>query len=118
MQTEDRGLCLHIHGQWRDKLRVTHEISAKHNSWKSEEFIYICRAAEARNASWYENITHVCVAKKHALLSDKKANLFVCNSWTGSSFGSETWYKLSPKGEIKTLNLHDMNTEQDNMKFK
>jgi len=106
------GFC-----SWRDRLRITHEISARHKFWEEDDFTYICRAAEARNASWYENISGICVAKKNILVPDSRASLFVCNSWTGSSFGSETWYKLSSYGKIKELHLHDLASGNDEKRF-
>ena len=65
---------------WHNDLRITHEISARHSSWEKDEFIYICRATQARNFSWSESISSICSAKKDIFVPDHKASLFICNS--------------------------------------
>lgn len=116
-ETED-GERLGIGFQsWRDRLRITNEISAKHSSDHNGEYTYLCRAAEARNYSWCERITAICSAKKNALTPDSKADLFVCNAYMGDSHGAESWYKLNPSGKIECLYLHDYNQEQDKERF-
>lgn len=92
--------------EWRDRLRLTHEISARHCDNLNGSFTYICRAAEARNYNWSESIGNICTAKKHPFILDKYASLFVCNTCMGDSYSSETWYKLSCTGKIKILRLH------------
>lgn len=102
---------------WSNRLRVTHEISARHKSDLSGKFTYICRAAESRNHMWYETIEEICSAKKNLLDSDSKASLFIHHRYCGDSFGATTWYKLDPDGKIETLYLHDLNENQDDARF-
>lgn len=102
---------------WRDKLRVTHEISARHKADTKGSFTYITRAAQARNFQWSESISHICTAKDHLLIADKHASLFVCNTYIGDSFSSETWYRLSPTGGITTLQLHPYDSKQEKARF-
>ena len=90
-------------GKWRDTLRLTHEISARHDSEPSGRFIYICRAAQARNASWSEGIGSIYTVKESEAVPDEYSSLLVCNSFVGSSFSSNIWYKLAPTGRITRL---------------
>lgn len=102
---------------WRNRLRVTHEISARHRNDSSGPFRIVCRAAESRNSRWSEKIGPVYAAKEHIAVSDKKASLFVCNTYIGDSFSADTWYKLEPTGEITTLSLHPYDADVDNARF-
>lgn len=103
--------------EWRNRLRVTLEISARHNNSSNGDFICICRAAEARNLQWCEKIEGICAAKEHPFVSDEKASLFVCNTYMGNAFSFETWHKLDPHGTIKTLRLHPFDSEQEKARF-
>ena len=102
---------------WKNRLRVTREVSAKYKSDKNGEFIYICRAAQARHHMWHEEIRCICAAKKHPLLPNNKAELFVCNTYEGDSFCADTWFKFSPSGEIKTLHLHPYDSNKNTARF-
>lgn len=102
---------------WRDKLRVTHEISARHQDNPSGTFTMICRAAEARNYTWTEHIGTICAAKEHIAVPDKRASLFVCSTYVGDSFSVDTWYKLDPTGKITTLSLHPYDSDIDKARF-
>ena len=102
---------------WQNKLRITHEISARHQDNPDSPFTVLCRAAQSRNFAWSEQITTVLLAKKHLAMPDKSASLFVCNLYAGSSFSSETWYKLSPDGEIKILSLHPFDPDMNKARF-
>lgn len=88
---------------WDEKLRVTNEISARHNSDPNTEFIYICRAAETRNASWYEYIGDIYVVKDNAHIPDEYASLLVYSHYEGRSFGFDMWYKFGPTGKLTVL---------------
>lgn len=88
---------------WRNKLRVTHEISAAHTDNPNNVPIYICRAARARDLRWSEYIGEICVAKEHEIVPDEYASLFVCLTFVGSSHSFNTWYKLDPTGKITTF---------------
>lgn len=103
---------------WNDKFRITNEISAKYERDSREDFIYICRAAHARNHSWSETINCICAAKQHLLVPDKKASLFVCNTYLGDSFSADTWYKFNPEGKIKRMHLHPYDRDMENARFK
>ena len=117
-ETDDGKMLGFGFQDWRDRLHVTHEISAKHSNNRSGEYTYLCRATEARNYYWCERITAICAAKKNALTPDNKAELFVCNTFIGDSHGAESWYKLSPSGKVERLYLHDYDADQDNARFK
>lgn len=88
---------------WRDKLRVTHEISARHNDDPEGKFTYICRAAEARNARWKEHISAIYSVKESEFIPNEYASLLVCLAFAGDSHNSGTWYKFDPTGKITTL---------------
>ncbi len=85
---------------WHKKLRVTHEISARHIDAPGETFQYICRAASARNYSWSEGIKEITCEKARPQIPDKYASLVVCLSWTGSSYSMDTFYRLEPTGKV------------------
>lgn len=101
----------------RNRLRVTHEISARHQDNPSGAFTMICRAAESRNSTWSEHIGPVMTAKEHIAIPDKHASLFVCNTYVGDSFSVETWYKLDSAGEITPLSLHPYDSDADKARF-
>ena len=102
---------------WRNRLRVTHEISARHQDNPSGAFTMICRATEARNYTWTEHIGTICAAKEHIAVPDKRASLFVCSTYVGDSFSVDTWYKLDPAGKITTLSLHPYDSDIDKARF-
>ena len=87
---------------WCDELRVTHEISARHNDAPEGKFTYICRAAEARTGRWKEHISAIYSVKESKFIPDEYASLLVCLTFTGDSHGSDTWYKFDPTGKITT----------------
>jgi hypothetical protein len=95
------------------KLRITHEITAKHDSDPEGAFAgnfkYVCRAGRAINYSWSESIDFICTLKENASSSDEEASLFVLNRYIGSSFSVEDWNKLMPNGVIKEYCIHGMN---------
>ena len=102
---------------WRNRLRVTNEISARHQDNPNGAFTMIRRAAESRNSTWSEHIGPVMTAKEHIAIPDKHASLFVCNTYVGDSFSVDTWNKLDPAGEITTLSLHPYDSENDKSRF-
>ena len=102
---------------WRNELRITNEISARHNKDLGADFKYICRTTEARNHSWSEIISCICAAKKHMFMSNQEASLFVCNTYVGDSFSAETWYKLSADGTTKSMRLHPYDKDMEKAKF-
>ena len=102
---------------WRNRFRVTHEISARHQDNPSGLFTMICRAAESINSRWSEHIGPICAAKEHIVIPNRKASLFVCSTYVGGSFSADTWYKLDPAGEITTLSLHPYDSESDKARF-
>lgn len=107
-----RSVSLYVDG-----LRVVTEISAKHSSNPNSTFTYICRAAHARDYYWAEHIGAICTAKEYELIPDKYASLFVCNTFVGSSFSTETWYKLEPTGSITKLELHPSGSTEADVRF-
>lgn len=99
------------------RLRITHEISARHKDDPNPEFVYLTRTTQARTSMWYESISCICSAKKKAFVPDRDASLFVCNTYVGDSFSADTWYKLSRFGKIKKLVLHPFDSQQDEARF-
>lgn len=102
---------------WRSRLRVTHEISARHRDNPNGIFTVICRAAQSRNLTWSERIGPVYAAKEHLLIPDRQASLFVCNTYVGGSFSADTWYKFDPDGKISTLSLHPYDSDIGKARF-
>lgn len=103
--------------EWRNKFRITHEISVRHNDSPDNDFTYICRAAHSRNYSWYEHIACICTAKENSFIPDEYASLLVLNNYTGDSFSFDTWYKLEPTGKITTLRLHPFDSNMNEAQF-
>lgn len=85
---------------WRYEQRVTHKISARHNSNPDGSFIYVC---DAPSDSWSLFIGAIYTAKENRFMPDEYASLFVHSVYSGSSFSSDTWYKLDPTGKISTV---------------
>ena len=102
---------------WRNELRVTHEISARHNDAPEGKFTYICRAAEASSGRWKEHISAIYSVKESKFIPDKYASLLVCLAFAGDSHGADTWYKLDPTGKITTLRLHPYDFDADKARF-
>lgn len=102
---------------WSQRLRITHEISARHKDDPNPEFVYITRTAQARNLMWHESINCICTAKENVFVPDRNASLFVCNTYVGDSFSVDTWYQFSRFGKITRLELHPFNSKQDEARF-
>lgn len=100
-----------------DKLRITCEISAKHNSNPKGTLSYVCRAAHAKDYCWTEHIDAICTVKEHKQIPDDYASLLVCNTYVGTSFSVETWYKLEPTGRITTLRRHPFDPKEADTRF-
>ncbi len=88
---------------WRDKLRITHEISARHNSTPDKSFTYICRATNDINGKWYEYIGDIYAVKEKDIVPDECASLLVYFVCIGDSHGGDTWYRFDPDGKITTF---------------
>ena len=95
---------------WRDKLQITHEISAKHNSKRGKSFTYICRAAGSMNGKWFEYIGDIYVVKERDSVPDESASLLIYFVCTSGFYGVDTWYRFDPEGKITTFvsNLIDL----------
>lgn len=100
-----------------NRLRMTHEISARYKDTAKDQFTYICRAAEARNRHWSESIEAICTVKENADAADEHASLLVLNTFMGDSHDADTWYKLDPDGTMTTLTLHPFDSNRDNARF-
>lgn len=101
----------------QNEFRITNEISARHNFAPDAGFTYICRAAEARNASWFESIGNIYTVKENVHIPDEYASLLLCFHWSGSSFSTKTWYKFEPMGRITVLSLGEYGIMPDEAKF-
>lgn len=88
---------------WRDKLRITHEISAKHNSDCGNTFTYICRAADPINGKWFEYIGDIYAVKERDTVPDENASLLVYFVFTSDFYGVDTWYRFDSEGKITTF---------------
>ncbi len=88
---------------WRDKLRITHEISAKHNSDRDKQSTYICRAADPVNGKWFEYIGDIYAIKERETVSDESASLLIYFVFTSDFYGVDTWYRFAPDGRISTF---------------
>ena len=88
---------------WRDKLRITHEISAKHNSNRDKPFTYICRASDPMNGKWFEYIGDIYVVKENDAVPDESASLLIYFVFTSDFCGADTWYRFDPDGKIATF---------------
>lgn len=101
----DRGLNTYVSvrpiSSWSDKLRITHEISARHNSNPAGAYTYICRATQARSLYWSEYIGDIYAVKENDAVPDECASLLVYFVWTGDSHGVDTWYRFDPDGKIE-----------------
>lgn len=106
-----------LSNELREKLRDTLEISARHISNSGSEYTYICRAADARNFNWSEKIESIYTVKEHDQIPDEYASLLVCMRYLGSSFSSDTWYKLEPTGKITTLRSGTYGIMSDDARF-
>lgn len=88
---------------WRDKLRITYELSAKHNSSCDKPFTYICRAADPLNGKWFEYIGDIYAVKERDTAPDESASLLIYFVFTSDCYGVDTWYRFEPGGEITTF---------------
>lgn len=88
---------------WREKLRVTHEISARHDSSPNSPFTYICRAADPMNGKWFEYIGDIYAVKENEDTPDERASLLVYFVFTSDFYGVDTWYRFAPDGELTTF---------------
>lgn len=88
---------------WRDKLRITHEISARHNSDRNMPFTYICRAADPMNGKWFEYIGDIYAVKARDTVPDESASLLIYLAFSSDFYGVDTWYRFDPEGEITTF---------------
>lgn len=92
-----------VFSAWRDKLRVAHEISARHNDSPEGKFAYLCRATEACSGRWKEHIRAIYSVKESEFVPDEYASLMICLTFVGDSRCFDTWYKFDPTGKIATL---------------
>ncbi len=88
---------------WGDKFRITHELSAKHNSDCDKQFTYICRAADPVNGKWFEYIGDIYAVKERDNVPDEYASLLIYFVFTSDFYGVDTWYRFAPDGEITTF---------------
>lgn len=88
---------------WRDKLRITHEISAKLNSNRDMPFTYICRAADPMNGKWFEYIGDIYAVKERDTVPDESASLLIYLAFSSDFYGVDTWYRFDPEGAITTF---------------
>ena len=91
---------------WRDKLRITHEISARYNSNPDKSFTYICRAADPMNGKWFEYIGDIYVVKERTTDPDESASLLIYFVFISDFYGVDTWYKFDPnKTAMREMSL-------------
>ncbi len=85
---------------WRERLRLTHEVSARHASSPDGAFTYICRAADPMNGRWFEYIGDIYAVKENEDIPDECASLLIYSAFTSDFYGVDTWYRFEPDGEI------------------
>lgn len=98
-------------------LRITNEISAKHNATPNNKFTFVCRTIPQGGVNWCECIGGIFTVKENGSIPDEYASLLVYSHFEGSSFGVDTWYKLDPTGKITSLKLHPHIPDEGNESF-
>ena len=93
------------------EYRIVHEISAKHikdpyDVFKGE-FKNICRAAESRSYDWTESIGSIFTIRSSSK-NNERTSLMVEKFFSGSSFGAQNLYELTPKGTVLKTRKHDL----------
>jgi hypothetical protein len=117
---ERENNMLGFFGMQDRNTKTKNEISAKlvfdkHGVF-ADGFKIICQASRAQSFAWTEDIVYICAILTPPSFSLDDELLFVKNLYVGSSYSSETWYKLNPKGTIKSygqgaygLEFHEKN---------
>ena len=100
LEPDDMPRTKHMLPSWSDRLRITDEISARHNDNPTSGFTYICRAAEDAGLRWCEKIGPIYTAKASVSIPDEYASLLVCLTFLGDSHTDDSWYRLDPTGKI------------------
>lgn len=90
---------------WKNKLRITQEISARHNSNPDKPFTYICRASNPINGTWYEYIGDIYTVKENDNVPDSGASLLIYFVFISDLYGIDTWYRFDPDGGITTSSM-------------
>ncbi len=96
----NREVCAETTSAWRERLRLTHEVSARHASSPDGAFTYICRAADPMNGRWFEYIGDIYAVKETEDIPDECASLLVYFVFTSDFYGVDTWYRFEPDGGI------------------
>lgn len=97
---------------WRDKLRITHEISAKYNFNHDMPFTYICRASDPVNGKWFEYIGDIYAVKERDTVPDENASLLIYFVFTSDFYGVDTWYQFDPDGNVRSFSHGPFNTDR------
>lgn len=98
-------------------LRITNEISAKHNVAPNNVFTFVCRTIPQGGVNGCECIGGISTVKENGSIPDEYASLLVYSHFEGGSFGVDTWYKLDPTGKITSLKLHPHIPDEGNESF-
>ena len=101
----------------RDKLRITHEISARHLDHPNNTFTYICRSASARDGSWCEYIGDIYAVKRSEFSSDESASLLVYSHYECHAYGIDTWYEFDPTGKVAKYVLNPFHLDLSEARF-
>lgn len=105
-----------------EDVRKVHEISAKHikggDDLSSDEWRFICLATTAKSWAWEESIDFIATVKCVASTPDEQAELFVLNTYVGSSFGVANWHRMAPDGTITSYDEHPYNPDSFNVSWK
>ena len=86
-------------------VRFTSELSARHCDAPKNDFTIICRSAHARDDYWSESLKYVCAAKENRHIPDEYASLIAVQCFSGSSWGSRTFFKYEPTGRVTRLEI-------------
>lgn len=115
--TENTVIDVLIYNELPEKLRVVHEISAKHMDNPSDSYTKVCSVTQSRSVMWCEYVGDIYTVKENEAIPDDYASLLVYTHYSGDSFSVDTWYKLEPTGKITTLRLHPFDSNMNEAQF-
>lgn len=91
--------------------RLVREIHVAYKYDSSPKWKFVCLATNGY--SWVESINFIGVIKESIFVSDKESDLLILVDWMGDSRSTETWYKVSPDGIIKSYSVHPYDSDSD-----
>lgn len=101
-----------------DGCRPVTEIHVANLNDDEPKWRYVCCATSAKSLAWSESIDFIGTVKKNIFAPDRKNNLFVLVNYMGDSFSTETWHRLTYKGELKEYKVHPYDVGADERAWK